>query len=68
MVRRVIESERSDDAGDDCKDSDETLDRGELGHMKDVYVLKNGKLELQPRGMGEFERSLEKRLAKARSR
>ncbi|MCJ1267598.1 hypothetical protein MMC22_007483 [Lobaria immixta] len=64
LVRRVIEGERPDDAEDDRKDPDETLQGSGLEHMKSVYALKNGKLELLPGGMMEFERSLEKRVAK----
>lgn len=64
LVRRVIEGERPDDAEDDRNDPDETLQGGGVEHMKSVYALKNGKLELLPGGMMEFERSLEKRVAK----
>ena len=60
----MIEGERPDDAEDDRKDPDEMLQGSGLEHMKSVYALKNGKLELLPGGMMEFERSLEKRVAK----
>ena len=64
LVRRVIEGERPNDAEEDRNDSDEAPRGGGVKHLKSVYVLKNGKLELQPGGMMEFERSLEKRVAK----
>lgn len=64
LVRRVIEGERPDDLEEDRKDPDEALCGGGVKKLRSVYVLKNGKLELQPGGMMEFERSLEKRVAK----
>lgn len=67
LVRRVIEGERPDDADDDS-DPSEALQKGELEHIRSVYVLKNGKLELQPGGIVGFEQSLEKRVAKMMSK
>lgn len=68
LIRRVIEGERPDDGDENFKAPDEALQGGKLERMQCVYVLKNGKLELQPGGMEEFERSLEKRVAKVMSR
>lgn len=68
LIRRVIEGERPDDADDNSKAPDEALRGGKLKCMKCVYVLKNGRLELQPGGMEGFERNLEKRVAKMMSK
>ena len=66
LVRRVIEGERPDEEEHDSKDRDEVLQGSSLEHMNSVYVLKNGKLELQHGGIVEFEQTLEKKVAKMR--
>jgi len=61
LVRRVIEGEKEEGA-------EEEEERGREEEPEDfrraVYVLRDGGLRLQTKGIAGFEKSLEKRLAK----
>ncbi|KAI9744781.1 MAG: hypothetical protein M1818_001706 [Claussenomyces sp. TS43310] len=72
LIRRVIEGEKpqarddvaAEDNGEDEDDDDDDDDVG-LGRRREVFVLKGGRLVAQgPSGVGAFEQSLERRVAK----
>lgn len=61
LIRRVVEGERDEDSDDEnnAGEEEELEQRGRL-----VYLLKAGVLKEQSSGVAQFEKSLEKRLAK----
>lgn len=62
LVRRVVEGEKPEDEDED--DGDAKRSEEPENFRRAVYVLRDGKLKLQTKGIVSFEKSLEKRIAK----
>jgi len=63
LVRRMIEGVMDEDAGDE-EERGEASSADRETRRGSVYVLRNGKLKLQDRGVSQFEESIAKRVAK----
>jgi hypothetical protein len=64
MIRRVVEGEKPEDGDDEEEGRGEDRDEEDETKRREVYLLKGGKMKPLSGGVGEFERSLEKKVQK----
>ncbi|CAG8951458.1 hypothetical protein HYFRA_00007374 [Hymenoscyphus fraxineus] len=64
LVRRVVEGMKDSERRDEDSESEGEDEEVELKRRRVVYLLKGGGMKVLPRGVGEFEESLERRVEK----